>query len=89
MQPACTNKWAKIAPLFSLHCNKNQTLDHVVAGCDSSLREKCFNYPYDSILLNLRKIFKSLKTLDLYIDIRGYRNPSDIMTRSQRPDLAF
>ena len=44
------HKWGKTTSSLCLHCNKNQTLGHVVAGCETSLREKRYNYRHDSIL---------------------------------------
>ena len=50
------HKWGKAASPLCLYCNKNQTLGHVVAGCETSFREKRCNYHHDSILLNLDRI---------------------------------
>ena len=57
-----------------LHCNKNQTLGNVIGGCESSL-------------LNLAKILESVKSIDLYMDIPGYKNPTIITGESQGPVL--
>ena len=81
------HKWGKTTSSLCLHYNKNQTLDHVVAGCETSLREKCFNYCHDSILLNLGRILESIKSIDIYIDIPGYKCPTMITGENQRPDL--
>ena len=42
------HKWGKTASPSCLHCNKNQTLAHGVASCETSLREKRYNYRHDS-----------------------------------------
>ena len=81
------HKWGKIVSPLCLHCNKNQTLGHVIGGCEIALREKRYNFRHDSILLNLGKILESVKSIDLYIDIPGYKNPTIITGESQRPDL--
>ena len=60
MHPTCTNE-VKQRHVY-LHCNKNQTLGHVVAGCETSLREKR-KYRHDSILVNLGR---NLNLLNLY-----------------------
>ena len=65
-----------------LHCKKNQTLDHVIGGCEIALREKRYNFCHYSILLNLGKILESVKLIDLYIDIPGYKNPTIIAVAS-------
>ena len=58
-------KWGKTTSSLCLHCNKNQTFGHMVAGWETSLREKCYNYRHDSILLNLGKILESIKSIDI------------------------
>ena len=80
-------KWGKVVSPLCSHCNKNQTLGHVIGGCEIVLREKRYNFRHDSILLNLGKILESVKSIDLYIDIPGYKNPTIITRESQRPDL--
>ena len=81
------HKGGKIVSPLCLHCNKNQTLGRVIGGCEIALREKRYNFRHDSILLNLGKILESVKSIDLYIDIPGYKNPTIITGESQRPDL--
>ena len=81
------HKWGKTTSSLCLHCNKNQTLGHVVAGCETSLREKSYNYRHNSILLNLGRILESIKSIDIYIDIPGYKCPTIITGENQRPDL--
>ena len=80
------HKWGKTTSLCS-HCNKNKTPGHVVAGCETSLREKCYNYCQDYILLNLGRILESIKSIDIYIDIPGYKCPTMITGENQRPHL--
>ena len=81
------HKWGKVASSLSLHCNKNQTLGHVVAGCETSQRENRYNYRHNSRLLNLGRILESIKSIDIYIDIPGYKCPTMITEDNQRPDL--
>ena len=59
------HKWDKTASSLCLHCNKNQILGPVVAGCERYLREK----RHASILLNLCRILESTKSIDIYIYI--------------------
>ena len=81
------HKWGKTTSSLCLHCNKNQTLGHMVAGWETSLREKCYNYRHDSILLNLGRILESIKSIDIYIDILGYKCPTMITGETQISDL--
>ena len=59
----------------------------MVAGCQTSLREKHYNYCHDSILVNLGRILESIKSIDIYINIPGYKCPTMITGENQRPDL--
>ena len=59
----------------------------MVAGWETSLREKCYNYRHDSILLNLGRILESIKSIDIYIDIPRYKSPATVTGENQRPDL--
>ena len=59
----------------------------MVAGCETSLREKRYNYRHDSVPFNLGRIFESVKSIDIYIDIPGYKCPTMITGENQRPDL--
>ena len=72
---------------LGLHCNKNQTLGHRVDGCETSLREKCYNYYHHSILLNLGRTLESIKSIDIYIDIPGYKCAAMITGENQRVNL--
>ena len=59
------HKWGKTTSSLCLHCNKNQTLGHVVAGCEILLREKRYNYRHDFILLNVGRILEFTKSIDI------------------------
>ena len=59
----------------------------MVAGCETSLREKSYNYRHNSILLNLGRILESIKSIDIYIDIPRYRCPTIITGENERPEL--
>ena len=78
-------KWGKTTSSLCLHCNKNQTLGPVVAGCETSLREKPYNYRHDSILLNLVRILESIKSIDK--DITVHKFSTMVTGKNQRPDL--
>ena len=54
------HKWGKTTSSLCLHCNKNQTLGHMIARCETSLREKRYNCRHDSILLNLGRRLESI-----------------------------
>ena len=81
------HSWGEATSPLCLHCNKNQNLGHVVAGCETSLRGKSYGYRHDSILLNLRRILESVKSIDIYIDIPGYKCLAMINRENQKPGL--
>ena len=81
------HKWGKTTSSLYLHCNKNQILGYVLAGCETSLREKRYNYRHASILLNLGRILESIKSIDIHTDIPGYKCPTMITGKNQRPEL--
>ena len=54
------HKLGKTASPLCSHCNKNQPLGHVAFGCETSLRQKRYNYRHDSILLNLGRTLESI-----------------------------
>ena len=48
-----------------LTCTNGATLGQVVTGCGTLLREKSYNYCHDSMLLDLRRILESVKSIDI------------------------
>ena len=59
----------------------------MVAGCETSFREKRYSYRHDSIQLNLDRILESTKSIDTYLDIPGYKCPTMITGENQRSGL--
>ena len=49
--------------------------------------EKRYNDRHDSILLNVDRILESIKSIDIYIDIPGYKCLTMITGENQRPGL--
>ena len=64
-----------------------QTLDQVVGGCISSLREGRYNWRHDSIIVNMEKLITALKNVQVLADIDQYMSPSMITGEHLRPDL--
>ena len=86
-----TNKhlllWKKKHTSQCFACSNEQTLGHVVGGCNSHLREGRFNWRYDSILVNLANSLKLYSDVQLYVDNDNFRSPSIITGDDQRPYL--
>ena len=59
----------------------------MLAGCETSLREKRYDHRHDSILLNLGRILQINNSIHIYIDIPGYKCPTMITRENQRPGL--
>ena len=69
-------------------CDQQQTLGHVIGGCETTLLESSYGWGHDSILLNIYKTIKS-QGLQAFVDIESYPNPSIITGDDQRPDFAI
>ena len=68
-------------------CGNEQTLGHVVGGCNNHLKDGRFNWRYDSILEHLANSLKVYIDVQLYVDNDNIRSPSTITGDNQRPDL--
>ena len=81
-----TNKnlllWKKKLTSQCFACGNEQTLGHVVGGCNSDLREGRYNWRHDSILVNSLNVYSDVQ---LYVDNDNFRSPSIITGDDQRP----
>ena len=66
-------KWGITNGSTCISCDQQQTLGHVIGGCETVLLESRYN----SILLNIYKTIKS-QGLQAFVDIEGSPNPSVI-----------
>ena len=81
-------KWGITNSSTCIFCDQQQTLGHVIGGCETALLESRYNWRHDSVLLNIYKTIKS-QGLQAFVDIEGYPNPSIITGDEQRPDFAI
>ena len=79
--------WKKLYSSDCKFCQQTQTLDHVVGGCISSLRERRYNWRHDSIIVNMAKFITALKNVQVFADIDQYMSPSILTGEDLRPDL--
>ena len=79
-------KWGITNNSSCILCREDQTLGHVIGGCNVALEEKRYNWRHDSILLNIYKIVNS-NGLKVFLDIDGYESPSIVTGENYRPDL--
>ena len=78
-------KWDRTNSSTCTFCDQQQTLRHVIGGCETAFLESRYNCCHDSILLNIYKTIKS-QGLQAFVDIEGYPNPSIITGDEQQPD---
>ena len=79
-------KWGIANDSTCRFCDRQQTLGHVIGGCQHALDELRYNWRHNSILLHIYKTVTS-QGLQAYVDIDGYPNPSIITGEAQRPDF--
>ena len=68
--------------------DQQQTLGHVIGGCETALLDSRYNWWHDSILLSIYKTIKS-QGLQVFVHRDGYTNPSIITGDKQREDFAM
>ena len=81
-------KWDRTNSSTCTFCDQQQTLRHVIGGCETAFLESRYNCCHDWIVLNIYKTIKS-QGLQAFVDIEGYPNPSIITGDEQRPDFAI
>ena len=81
-------KWGITNSSSCIFCDQQQTLGHVIGGYEAALLESRYNWPHDSVLLNIYKTIKS-QGLQAFVDIEGYPNRSVITGDKQRADFTI
>ena len=82
-------KWGIATSSKCLFCNENQTLQHVVSACKTSLNEGRWNWRHDSILINIARMLAKIQDVIVYCDVDGteFQSPSVITGEIKRPDI--
>jgi len=82
-------KWGVATSAKCLFCNDNQTLQHVISSCRTSLNEGRWNWRHDSILINIAKILSKIPGVKVYCDVEDseFLTPSVISGDAERPDI--
>ena len=82
-------KWGISTSAKCLFCNENQTLQHVISSCKTSLNEGRWNWRHDSILLNISRFLSTLPGVKVYCDVENteFLTPSVITGDQERPDI--
>ena len=78
-------KWGIVSNSDCSLCLNQETLLHVVAGCQSYLPR--FTWRHDSILSFIAQTLQSVNNSNLFVDLPGFKSPSIITGDSHRPDL--
>ena len=81
-------RWKTREDSFCTQCQQAESLQHVVSGCPSALREGRYNWRHDSILLAMASAFSSVAGSKVYCDIAThFLKPEVITGTTSRPDL--
>ena len=82
-------KWGISTSAKCVFCNENQTLQHVISSCKTSLNEGRWYWRHDSILVNISRIVSKIPSVKVYCDIENseFLTPSVIIGDSERPDI--
>ena len=84
-------KWGITNSAKCLFCDENQTLQHVVSACRSSLNDGRWNWRHDSILINIARMISKIQDVKVYCDVTDseFQTPSVITGDDERPDIVF
>ena len=84
-------KWGITNSAKCLFCDENQTLQHVVSTCKSSLHDGRWNWRHDSILINIARMISKIQDVNVYCDVTDseFQTPSVITGDEERPDIVF
>ena len=84
-------KWGIANSAKCLFCNENQTLQHVISTCNTSLNEGRWNWRHDSILINISRMLSKIPGVKVYCDVgeSEFLNPSVITGDEERPDIVI
>ena len=82
-------KWGIATSAKCLFCNENQTLQHVISSCKTSLNEGRWNWRHDSILINIARFVSKVPGVKVYCDVENteFQTPSVITGDQERPDI--
>ena len=82
-------RWGIANSSKCLYCDENQTLQHVVSTCKSSLNDGRWTWRHNSILINIARMISKIQGVKVYCDINDseFQNPSIITGDNERPDL--
>ena len=64
-----------------------QTLLHVMSGCEKHLHQGRYTWRHNSVLKVLASFLLPRGIGELYVDLEGFRSPSEVTGDSKRPDM--
>ena len=70
-----------------LDCGDSQTLLHVMSGCEKHLHQGRYTWRHNSVLKALASFLLPRGIGELYVDLEGFRSPSEVTGDSERPDM--
>ena len=79
--------WGTSNSMSCLACGNSQTLLHVMSGCEKHLHEGRYTWRHNSVLKVLASFLLPRGIGELYVDLEGFRSPSEVTGDSKRPDM--
>ena len=65
----------------------SQTLLHVMSGCEKHLHQGRYTWRHNSVLKALASFLLPKGIGELYVDLEGFRSPSEVTGDSKKPDM--
>ena len=69
----------------SMSCGNSQTLLHVMSGCEKYSHQGCCTWKHNSVLKALASFLLPRGIGELYVNLEGFRSPSEVTGDSKRP----
>ena len=79
--------WGTSNSMSCLDCGYSQTLLHVMSGCEKHLHQGRYTWRHNSVLKASASFLLPRGIGELYVDLEGFRSPSEVTGDSKRPDM--
>ena len=78
--------WGTSNSMSCLDCGSSQTLLYVMSGCEKHLHQGRYTWRHNSVLRALASLLPR-GIGELYVDLEGFRSPSEVTGDSKSPDM--
>ena len=79
--------WSMSNSMSCLDCGNSQTLLHVMSGCEKHSHQGRYTWRHNSLLKALASFLLPRGIGELYVNLEGFRSPSEVPGDSKRPDM--